>query len=116
MTQKTRISRLEASLGAKQKFYSWLKHAKSAGGFMPYWERERTGSLVPFEWLIDEEARFLWHLLNDVNFATWQYADANHDLPSLLHVALDGVLRQIARPDRSGIFVPCARFPSPTRV
>jgi len=111
VTQKRRISRLEASLAAKQKFYSWLKQAKLTGGFIPYWEKERTGPLLPPEWLIDEEARFLWHLVNDVNFVIWPYVDANYELRSLVHVALDGVLRQIARPDSSGVFVPVCPIP-----
>ena len=111
MTQKGRISKLEAWLTAKQKFYSWLKEAKLAGGFIPYMEQARTGPLLPLEWLVDDEARFLWHLVIDVNIATLRYVDANYELRSLAHVALDGVLRQVARPHNSGIFVPVCPIP-----
>ena len=106
MAFKGRIQKLEASLEANKKFLLWLHDAKAAGGFISYWEREIRGPLVPLEWFADEEAYFLWRLVNDVNFAIWKNAQANHDLCSLVHCALDGVIRRIARPDPAGALVP----------
>ena len=111
MTQKARISKLEASLTAKQKLYSWLKHAKLSGGLIPYWKKELTGLMLPLEWLTDEEARFLWHLVIDANVEILRCMHANDELWRVVHLALDGVVRQIARPDSSGIFVPVRPIP-----
>ena len=69
MTLKGRLQKVEGALDANKKFFLWLDHAKAAGGFVTYWERELQGPLVPLKWFDDEEAYFLWHLVNDVNFA-----------------------------------------------
>jgi hypothetical protein len=106
MAFKGRLQKLEASLEAKQKFVLWLRDAKAAGGWASYWEGELWGPLVALEWFEDEEAYFLWHLVNDVNLMILEDAHANHDLRSFVHCALDGVLRQIARPNPSGVFEP----------
>jgi hypothetical protein len=66
--------------------------------------------LGPFEWLADEEVYFLWHLVNETNSMILKDAQANRDLRFFAHCALDGVLRQIAQPDRSGVFVPARRI------
>jgi hypothetical protein len=79
---------------------------KAAGGFVAYWEREIKGPLVPFKWFADEDAHFLWHLVNDVNFAILKDAQTNRDLRCFAHCALDGLLRQIARPDSSSVLLP----------
>lgn len=114
MAFQGRIQKLEASLEASKKFLLWLHDAKAAGGFILYWEREIRGPLVPLEWFADEEAYFLWHLVNDVNFRIWKDAQANRDLRTFAHCALDGVLRRIARPDDSGILVPVRPIPELT--
>jgi hypothetical protein len=106
MAFKGRIQKLEASLEAKKKFLLWLHDAKAVGGFISYWEREIRGSLVPLEWFADEEAYFLWHLVNDVNFAILKNGQANRELRTFAHCALEGVIRQIARPDPAGFLVP----------
>ena len=99
MTLETRIHKLETSLVAKAKFFLWLNRAKAAGGFVPYWEKELKGPLEPFEWFEDEEAYFLFHLVNDVNFTILNNALKNHGLRSFAHFALEGVVRRIGRPD-----------------
>ncbi len=111
MTIAGRIHRLEAALEAKEKFFLWLQHAKAKGGFVRYWEQELAGPLVPFEWFADEEAHFLCCLVNDVNFTILNSASTNQDLNVLAHCALDGVLRQISRPDQSGALVPVRPIP-----
>jgi hypothetical protein len=112
-----RIHRLEASLAAKEKFFLWLHYAKAAGGFAPYWERELAGPLAPLEWFEDEEAYFLFRLVNDVNFSILKNASTNQDLRSLAHCALDGILRRICTPDESGVFEPVCSIPEvATRV
>jgi hypothetical protein len=111
VTSKRRIHRIEASLGAKQKFFLWLHRAKAAGGFVPHWEKELNGPLVPFEWFKDEEAYFLFRLVNDVNIIVLKDASKNQDLRSLAHCALDSVVRQISRPDQSGCLVPVQPIP-----
>ncbi len=111
MALKARLQKLEASLEAKKQLFLWLQHAKAAGGFVPYWEQELKGPLGPFEWLADEEVYFLWHLVNETNLEILKNAQVNHDLRSFAHCALDGILRQIARPNRSGVFVPARQIP-----
>ena len=106
MAFKGRLQKLEASLEAKQKFVLWLRDAKAVGGWVSYWEGELGGPLVALKWFEDEEAYFLWHLVNDANLMILKDAHANHDLRSFAHCALDGVLRQIARPNPSGVFEP----------
>ena len=106
MAFKGRIQRLEASLSANMKFLLWLEHAKRAGAWDSYWIEQLKRPLVPFEWFADEGAYFLWHLVNDVNLAILTNAQTNTDLRHLVHCALDGLLRQIARADDSGVFVP----------
>src|SRR5664280_565255 len=105
MTIARRVHRLEASLEAEKKFLLWLQHAKAKGGFICYWEQELAGPLVPFEWFADEEAHFLYSLVNDVNFTILNSASTNQDLSILAHCALDGLLRQISRPDQSAALV-----------
>jgi hypothetical protein len=111
MTIAGRIHRLEASLEAEKKFFLWLQHAKAKGGFVRYWEQELVGPLVPFEWFADEEAHFLYSLVNDVNFTILNSASTNQDLNVLAYCALDGLLRQISRPDQSGALVPVRPIP-----
>ena len=111
MTLEARIHKLETSLAAKEKFSLWLHRAKAAGGFVPYWEKELRGPLVPFEWFEDEEAYFLFRLVNDVNFTILNNASKNQDLRSFAHCALDGVVRRIGRPDQSGALVPVHPIP-----
>jgi hypothetical protein len=111
MTIAGRIHRLEASLEAEKKFFLWLQHAKAKGGFIRYWEQELVGPLVPFEWFADEEAHFLYFLVNDVNFTILNSASTNQDLNVLAYCALDGLLRQISRPDQSGALVPVRPIP-----
>ncbi len=106
MTSKRRVHRLEASLDAKKKFLLWLHRAKAAGGFVAYWEKELKGPLAPFEWFEDEQAYLLFRLVNDVNLTILKSAETNRDLRSLAHCALDGIVRQISRPDESGALVP----------
>jgi hypothetical protein len=79
---------------------------KRQAGFVAYWEREIKGLLLPFKWFADDEAHFLWRLVNDVNFAILKDAQTNRDLRCFAHCALDGLLRQIARPDSSGVLLP----------
>ena len=84
---------------------------------MPYWEKELRGPLVPFEWFEDEEAYFLFRLVNDVNFTILNNASKNQDLRSFAHFALDGVVRRIGRPDQSGALAPVHPIPDiATRV
>jgi hypothetical protein len=117
MTLEARIHKLEASLAAKEKFSLWFHRAKAAGGFVPYWERELKGSMAPFEWCEDEEAYLLFRLVNDVNFTILNNTSKNQDLRSFAHCALDGVVRRISRPDRSGALVPVRAIPEiATRV
>jgi len=111
MTSERRINRLEKSLTAKDKFSLWLHHAKAAGGFVPYWERELKGPMVPFEWCEDEEAHLLFHLVNDLNSSILRNARTNQDLRFFAHCALDGILRRISRLDESNIFVPVHPIP-----
>jgi hypothetical protein len=106
-----RIHKLEGSLAAKEKFLLWLHHAKAAGGFVAYWEKELKGPMVPFEWFEDEEAYFLFRLVNDLNFTILNNATKNQDLRSLAHCALDGIVRQISRPDQFGALVPVRPIP-----
>jgi hypothetical protein len=106
-----RIHRLETSLAAKEKFALWLHRTKTAGGFLPYWEMELKGPLVPFEWFEDEEAYFLFRLVNEVNFTILKSGSTNQDLRSFAHCALDGILRRISRPDQSGVLVPVRPIP-----
>ena len=94
MTLKGRLQKIEEALDANKKFFLWLDHAKAAGGFVSYWERELQGPLVPLKWFGDKEGYFLWHLVNDVNFATWNDAQTNCALRCFAHCALDGVFRQ----------------------
>jgi hypothetical protein len=75
-----RIDKLEASLAAKEKFSLWLHRAKAAGGFVPYWETELKGPLAPLEWFENEEAYFLFRLVNDVNLTILKSASTNQDL------------------------------------
>jgi hypothetical protein len=117
MTLKGRLQKVEEALDANKKFFLWLDHAKAAGGFVTYWERELKGPLVSFKWFGDEEAYFLWRLVNDVNIAIWNDAQSNRALRSFAHCALDGLLRQIARPDPSGVLVPAGSITEvPERV
>jgi hypothetical protein len=111
VTLETRIQRLEASLAAREKFSLWLHRAKAAGGFVPYWERELKGLLAPLEWFEDEEAYFLFRLVNDVNFTILNNASKNQDLRSLAHCALDGILRRLCRLNKSSVFVPVHPIP-----
>jgi hypothetical protein len=111
VTVEGRIDRLEASLEPRRKFFLWLHRTKAAGGFFPYWEKELRGPLVQFEWFEDEEAYFLFRLVNDVNFKILNNASKNQDLRSFAHCALDGVVRQISRPDRSAALVPVHPIP-----
>jgi len=115
MTSKRRIDKLEASLDAKKKFFLWLHRAKAAGAFVTYWEKELKGPLVPFEWFEDEEAFFLFRLVNDVNFSVLNNASKNQDLRSLTHCALDGIVRHISRPDESRALVPICPIPAITK-
>jgi hypothetical protein len=103
MTLKSRVQKLEASLQAKERFFLWLQNAKAAGGFETYWEQKLREPLLPFEWFADEEAHFLYFLVNDVNYAMLRDAEANNNLRSFALFALDGVLRQAARPNRAGV-------------
>ena len=105
MTFKRRIQKLEASLEAKGKFLLWLEHAKT-GDWQSYWLEQLQKPLIPFEWFADEDAYFLWHLVNDVNLAILTKVQANSDLRTLVHCALYGLLRQVARTDDLGVFVP----------
>jgi hypothetical protein len=105
MTLKSRMQKLEASLHARERFFLWLHDAKAAGGFEIHWEQELRESLLPFEWLMDEEAHTLYLLVNDVNLEVLRTAETKSDLRSLTHCALDGVLRQVSRPNRAGTFV-----------
>jgi len=116
MTLKGRLQKVEEALDANKKFLLWLDHAKAVGGFVSYWERELKGPLVPFKWFGDEEAYFLWRLVNDVNIAILNDAQTNHDLRRVLHCALDGVLRQITQPDESGRLVPVLPAPEVTKL
>ena len=117
MTLERRINKLETSLLAKEKFFLWLNRAKAAGGFVPYWEKELKGPLAPLEWFADEEAYLLFRLVNDVNFTILNNASKNKDLRSFAHCALDGVVRRISRPNRSGALVPVRPIPEvPSRV
>lgn len=111
MTIEGRIQKLERSLPAKEKFILWLRRAKAAGGFVPYWEKELKGPMVPFEWCEDEEAYLLFRLVNDVNFTILNNASKNQDLRFFAHCALDGILRRIGRLDESNIFVPVRPIP-----
>ncbi len=111
MTLETRIHKLETSLAAREKFTLWLHHAKAAGGFVSYWEKEMRGPLAPLEWFEDEEAYLLFRLVNDVNFAILNNASKNQDLRSFAHCALDGVLRRICRLNKSSVFVPVHPIP-----
>ncbi|MGE5734137.1 MAG: hypothetical protein ACM34E_03505 [Acidobacteriota bacterium] len=106
MAFKGRIQRLEASLSANKKFLLGLEHAKRAAAWDSYWIEQLNRPSVPFEWFADEGAYMLWHLINDVNLAILRNAQTNTDLRHLVHCGLDGVLRQIASPDDSGVFVP----------
>src|ERR1035437_5014463 len=106
-----RIHRLQAPLEGGKKFFLWLQHAKAKGGFVRYWEQELAGPLVPFEWFADEEAHFLYFLVNVVNLTILTNASTNQDLSVLAHCALYGVLRQISRPDQSGALVPVRPIP-----
>lgn len=112
MTIEGRIHRLEKSLTSREKFSLWLRRAKAAGGLVPYWEKELKGPLVQFEWFEDEEAYLLFRLVNDVNLMIFKNASTNQDLRTLAPCALDGILRRIARPDESGIFVPVHPIPA----
>ena len=117
MTLEARIHKLEASLAAKEKFSLWFHRAKVAGGFWPYWEKELKGPLAPLDWFEDEEAFFLFHLVNDVNLTILKSASTNQDLRVFAHCALDGIVRQIGRPDQSGALVPVHPIPElATRV
>jgi hypothetical protein len=117
VTLEARIHKLETSLAAKEKFALWLHHAKAAGGFVPYWEKELKGPLAPFAWFEDEEAYFLFRLVNDVNFTILNNASKNQDLRSFAHCALDGILRRISSPEKSGVLVPVCPIPEvATRV
>jgi hypothetical protein len=111
VTLERRIHKLESSLAAREKFSLWFHRAKADGGFVRYWEGELKGSLVPLEWCEDEEAYLLFRLVNDVNFTILRNATTNQDLRSLAHCALDGILRQIGRPDQSGALVPVHPIP-----
>jgi hypothetical protein len=111
VTIEGRIQKLERSLPAKEKFILWLRRAKAAGGFVPYWEKELKGPMVPFEWCEDEEAYLLFRLVNDVNFTILNNASKNQDLRFFAHCALDGILRRIGRLDESNIFVPVRPIP-----
>ncbi len=111
MTSKRRIVKIEASLDGKTKFLLWLHRAKAAGGFEAYWEKELKGPLVPFEWFDDEGAFLLFRLVNDVNFTILKSAETNRNLRSLAHCALDGVVRQISRPDEWGALLPNCPIP-----
>jgi hypothetical protein len=106
-----RINRLEASLTAREKFSLWFHRAKAAGGFAPYWERELAGPFAPFEWFEDEEAYFLFTLVNDLNFTILNNASKNQDLRFYAHCALDGILRRICRLNKTGVFVPVRPIP-----
>src|SRR5262249_18622038 len=70
-----------------------------------------SGPMVTLEWLADDEAYFLFLLLNDVNLEILKNDKANTDLHSFAHCALDGIVRQIARPNDSGIPVPVQSIP-----
>ena len=111
MTLEARIQKLETSLAAREKFSLWLHRAKAAGGFVPYWEKELSGPLAPFEWFEDEEAYLLFRLVNDVNFTILNNASKNQDLRSFAHCALDGMLRRICRLNKSSVFVPVHPIP-----
>ena len=111
MTSKRRIDRLESSLAAREKFFLWLHRAKAAGGFVLHWEKELKGPMAPFEWFEDEEAYLLFRLVNDVNLTILKNADRNRDLRSFAHCAIDGVVRQISRPDHEGALVPICPIP-----
>ena len=111
MKLEGRIHKLEGSLAAKEKFLLWLHHAKAAGGFVTYWEKELKGPLVPFKWCEDEEAYLLFHLVNDLNLTILNNASKNQDLRSLAHFALDGIVRRISRPDQFGTLVPDCPVP-----
>lgn len=111
MTIEGRVHRLEASLEAEEKFFLWLQHAKAEGGFIRYWEHKLAGPLVPFEWFADEEAHFRYFLVNEVNLTILTNASKNQDLSVLAHCALDGILKQISRPDQSGALVPVRPIP-----
>jgi hypothetical protein len=111
VTSERRIHRLETSLAPREKFSLWFHRAKAAGGFVAYWEKELKGPLAPSEWFEDEEAFFLFHLVNDVNFTILRNASTNQDLRIFAYCALDGFLRRICRPDESGVFVPVCPIP-----
>jgi hypothetical protein len=106
MTSERRINKLERSLAAKEKFSLWLRRAKAAGGLVPHWEKELSGPLAPFDWFDDEEAYFLFRLVNDVNFSILNSASTNQNLRAFAHCALDGIVRQIGRTSKSGVLVP----------
>ena len=106
-----RIDKLEASLPAKEKFSLWLHRAKAAGRFVPYWEGELAGPLASLEWFEDEEAHFLFVLVNEVNFDVLNNASKYQDLHAFAGCALDGMFRRICRLNRSGVFVPVHPIP-----
>lgn len=111
MKLKGRINKLEKSLAGIEKFTLWFRRAKTAGGFVLYWEEELDGPLAPLEWFDDEEAHFLFILVNEVSFAILKNASTNQDLRSFAHCALDGILRRSCRLNRSGNFVPVRPIP-----
>ena len=98
MVLKTRMKKLEQSLEAKQKFFLRFQSAKATGGFLAHWTQEMKGPLVPFDWLADSEASFLYHLVNDMNFMILKAAPINRNLCWFAQAALHGVLLQSARP------------------
>jgi hypothetical protein len=111
VTFEARIQKLETSLTARDKFSLWFYRTKAAGGFVPYLEKELKGPLEPLGWFEDEEAYLLFRLVNDVNLTILNDASTNQDLRSYAHFALDGIVRRISRPDRSGALVPVRPIP-----
>ena len=78
MALDTRLKKLEGKLDSRKRTLLWLEQAKSAGGYVGYWKETLRRPFFPHDWM-DDEAFFLYLLINDVNVYVLQNAQSNSE-------------------------------------